>query len=127
MFVRPACRCVLQGMTRVAPLRMAPGSISPATALLSRFLSAEAASFLDRDVVTSRVLEVVKGYGKVDPNKVSPSAHFMNDLGLDSLDSVELVMAFEEEFALEIPDAEAEKIMTCTDAIEYVAAHPNAK
>lgn len=51
----------------------------------------------------------------------------MNDLGLDSLDAVELVMGIEEEFALEIPDSEAEKIVSVADAINYIAAHPNAK
>jgi len=48
-------------------------------------------------------------------------------LGLDSLDSVEMVMAFEEEFVIEIPDAEADKIMSCKDAIDYITTHPNAK
>lgn len=51
----------------------------------------------------------------------------MNDLGLDSLDTVEVVMAFEEEFGVEIPDGDADKIMTCTDAIQYLSSHPNAK
>ena len=55
------------------------------------------------------------------------SSHFVNDLGLDSLDTVEVVMAFEEEFGLEIPDKDADKILTCTDAIQYISSHPNAK
>ncbi len=55
------------------------------------------------------------------------SSHFVNDLGLDSLDTVEVVMAFEEEFGLEIPDNDADKILTCTDAIQYISSHPNAK
>jgi len=48
-------------------------------------------------------------------------------LGLDSLDAVEVVMAFEEEFVIEIPDAEAEKILTCEDAIKFISSHPQAK
>mmetsp|Transcript_7276 Transcript_7276/g.16131 ORF Transcript_7276/g.16131 Transcript_7276/m.16131 type:complete len:140 (-) Transcript_7276:83-502(-) len=93
----------------------------------SRCFSAEAGSFLARDEVQTRVIAVISGFDKVDEAKVNPAAHFMNDLGLDSLDTVELVMAIEEEFGLEIPDAEAEKIVTCEDAIQYVATHPNAK
>ena len=49
---------------------------------------------------------------------MTPSAHFVNDLGLDSLDTVEVVMAFEEEFAIEIPDAEADRIASVDDAIK---------
>ena len=59
--------------------------------------------------------------------QVTPSSHFQKDLGLDSLDTVEVVMAFEEEFAIEIPDSEADKILSTSDAINYVAAHPQAK
>ena len=58
---------------------------------------------------------------------MSPTAAFQKDLGLDSLDTVEVVMALEEEFAIEIPDSEADKILSCTDAISYVASHPMAK
>jgi len=54
-------------------------------------------------------------------------ASFKQDLGLDSLDEVEIVMAIEEEFALEIPDAEADKIKSTKDVIEFVASHPRAK
>lgn len=60
-------------------------------------------------------------------SQVSPTAHFQQELGLDSLDTVELVMAFEEEFSLEIPDSEADKIDSCTAAIDYIAANPKAK
>jgi acyl carrier protein len=58
--------------------------------------------------------------------QITPEVSF-NDLGLDSLDVVELVMAFEEEFGIEIPDAEADKILTAPEAISYIAAHPMAK
>ena len=61
------------------------------------------------------------------PTQVTPTASFEKDLGLDSLDVVELVMAFEEEFAVEIPDADADKIATVRDAVDYIAQHPMAK
>ncbi|WIA13362.1 hypothetical protein OEZ86_006632 [Tetradesmus obliquus] len=82
---------------------------------------------LDKDEVTSRVIDVTKHFEKIDPAKVNPAAHFEKDLGLDSLDVVELVMAFEEEFAVEIPDADADKIFSVEDAINYIASHPMAK
>ncbi len=58
---------------------------------------------------------------------MQPTSSFGGDLGLDSLDAVEVVMAFEEEFSVEIPDAEADKIASVADAVEYLAAHPQAK
>jgi len=56
----------------------------------------------------------------VDPNEITPEASFVDDLGADSLDTVELVMAFEEEFDLEIPDDDAEKLTTVGKAMEYL-------
>uniref|UniRef100_A0A452YZQ0 Acyl carrier protein n=1 Tax=Aegilops tauschii subsp. strangulata TaxID=200361 RepID=A0A452YZQ0_AEGTS len=58
---------------------------------------------------------------------VTPNAHFQKDLGLDSLDTVEIVMAFEEEFSFEIPDNEAEKIDSIKSAVDFIASHPQAK
>lgn len=83
--------------------------------------------FLDRGEVSERVMTVLKNFEKVDPVKVNDKAHFSNDLGLDSLDQVEICMAIEEEFAIQIPDAEAEKILTTEDAINFVSTHPQAK
>merc|ERR1719345_343802 len=60
-------------------------------------------SFLDKSDVTDRVLGCLKNFQKVDPTKVTETSHFLNDLGLDSLDTVEVVMAFEDEFVIEIP------------------------
>ena len=56
----------------------------------------------------------------VDPNQITPEASFIDDLGADSLDTVELVMAFEEEFDIEIPDEDAEKLTTVGKAMEYL-------
>jgi acyl carrier protein len=59
----------------------------------------------------------------VEESEVTPTAHFVDDLGADSLDIVELVMAFEEGFEIEIPDEDAEKILTVKDAIDYIQSH----
>ena len=61
----------------------------------------------------------------VNESDVVPAAHFVDDLGADSLDTVELVMKFEEDFDIEIPDEDAEKIQTVQDAIDYINAHQN--
>ena len=59
--------------------------------------------------------------------KVTPAAKFKDDLDLDSLDAVEVVMALEEEFCIEIPDSEADKILSIPDAVAYISGHPMAK
>ncbi len=71
-----------------------------------------------------RVKKIVVEHLGVDAEKVTDSANFIEDLGADSLDTVELVMAFEEEFGVEIPDEAAEKIATVKDAIGYIESHP---
>ena len=70
--------------------------------------------------IAERVKKIVVEHLGVDEAKVTEDASFVDDLGADSLDTVELVMAFEEEFGVEIPDDAAEKILTVKDAIEYV-------
>ncbi len=67
-----------------------------------------------------RVQRIVCEQLGVSEEEVTPTASFIDDLGADSLDTVELVMAFEEEFEIEIPDEEAEKIATVQDAISYI-------
>ena len=84
-------------------------------------------TFLPPAEVQERILTVIKNFDKVDPAKVQATSKFGDDLGLDSLDAVEVVMAIEDEFAIEIPDAEADRIGSVTDAVEYIAAHPMAK
>ncbi|XP_073143969.1 acyl carrier protein 1, mitochondrial-like [Henckelia pumila] len=91
-----------------------------------RSMSSHGDDHLDKQQVVDRVLDIVKSFPKVDPSKVTPDVHFQKDLGLDSLDTVEIVMAIEEEFKLEIPDKEADKIDSCSLAIEYVYNHPMA-
>jgi acyl carrier protein len=70
-----------------------------------------------------KIKEIVVEQLGVEPNQVTPEANFVEDLGADSLDTVELVMAFEEEFGVEIPDTEAEKIRTVNDVLHYIEAH----
>lgn len=67
-----------------------------------------------------KVKEIIVEQLGVDPTQVTPEAHFIDDLGADSLDTVELVMAFEENFEVEIPDEDAEKITTVKSAISYL-------
>lgn len=67
-----------------------------------------------------RVLNVCKAFDKINADKVTPESHFMNDLGLDSLDHVELIMAAEDEFGFEIPDVDAERLLTVKTLIEYI-------
>ena len=70
--------------------------------------------------VAARVVEIIVQQLGVDAEKVTPEASFVDDLGADSLDVVELVMAFEEEFGVEIPEESAEKIATVKDAVEFL-------
>ena len=73
--------------------------------------------------IAERVKKIVVEHLGVDEAKVQENASFVDELGADSLDSVELVMAFEEEFGVEIPDDTAEKILTVKDAIDFIKAN----
>lgn len=70
-----------------------------------------------------KVIDIIVEQLKVSPEEVTPEASFTEDLGADSLDLVELIMAMEEEFGLEISDEDAEKIQTVQDVIDYVKEH----
>ena len=72
------------------------------------------------DDISARVKKIVVEHLGVDEDKVTDGASFIDDLGADRLDTVELVMAFEEEFGCEIPDDAAEKILTVKDAVNYI-------
>ena len=73
--------------------------------------------------IEQKVKDIIINELGVEPEKVTPEASFVEDLGADSLDTVELVMAFEEEFGMEIPDEEAEKLQTVRDAVNYIQQH----
>ncbi|KAI5794918.1 putative acyl carrier protein [Pyronema domesticum] len=90
-----------------------------------RYYSAPAS--LSKDEVEGRIKDLLKGFDKVqDQSKVTGTSHFTNDLGLDSLDTVEVVMAIEEEFSIEIPDKEADNIHSVDQAVNYIIAQPDA-
>jgi acyl carrier protein len=76
--------------------------------------------------IAERVKKIVVEHLGVDEAKVTEQASLIDDLGADSLDQVELVMAFEEEFGVEIPDEAAEKIRTVKDAVDFLKAHATA-
>ena len=76
---------------------------------------------------SDRVKKIVVEHLGVEADKVTEEASFIDDLGADSLDIVELVMAFEEEFGIEIPDEDAEKITRVKEAIEYIEGHAKKK
>ncbi len=76
--------------------------------------------------IASKVKEIIIEELGVDAEKVTDQASFIDALGADSLDTVELVMAFEEEFDLEIPDEDAEKMRTVADVVSYVSAATNS-
>jgi len=77
--------------------------------------------------VAARVKKIVIEHLGVEADKVTDNASFIDDLGADSLDTVELVMAFEEEFGIEIPDEDAEKITRVKEAVEYIDSHAKSK
>jgi acyl carrier protein len=94
---------------------------SPAVAANEKELADHMAS------VEERVKQIIVEQLGVDEGEVTANASFVDDLGADSLDTVELVMAFEEAFEIEIPDEAAEKIRTVKDAVDYINAHAKGK
>jgi acyl carrier protein len=77
----------------------------------------------DKASIEKKVKEMIVDSLGIDPEKISKESSFVDDLGADSLDTVELVMAFEEEFSVEIPDEDAEKLTTVGEAIGYLEKH----
>ncbi|KAE8349049.1 acyl carrier protein-like protein [Aspergillus coremiiformis] len=82
---------------------------------------------LNKDEVEGRIVNLLKNFDKVsDASKINGTSHFANDLGLDSLDTVEVVMAIEEEFSIEIPDRDADAILSVDKAVEYILSQPGS-
>ncbi|KAI0319384.1 acyl carrier protein [Amylostereum chailletii] len=113
-FARLALRSATRPCLTLSPVSRTVFRLPPRAAF-------SAAAGLDKAQIQERVLDVLKGFEKANVAKLSPSASFTDDLGLDSLDAVEVVMAVEEEFSIEIPDAEADEIKTVQQAIDYIA------
>ncbi|KAH8844134.1 Acyl carrier protein, mitochondrial [Pyricularia oryzae] len=108
---------------RAAPTAWVPRTAAPWTAVRCY----AAAGGLDKPQVEGRIISLLQKFDKVnDPSKIQPSSHFANDLGLDSLDTVEVVMAIEEEFSIEIPDKDADQIHSVDKAVEYILSQPDA-
>ncbi|KAK9057904.1 hypothetical protein SSX86_022743 [Deinandra increscens subsp. villosa] len=96
-----------------------------ASSSLNRLLCTATGS--NHDQVMARVIGLVKKFDKIDVTKVTESADFQKDLSLDSLDRVELVMAFEQEFSIEIPDEQADKLKCCADVAKYIQSAPKSE
>jgi acyl carrier protein len=75
------------------------------------------------DNIESQVRQIIADQLSVDPEKVTKDAKFIEDLGADSLDTVELVMAFEDKFSVEVPDEDAEKLKSVADVVAYIEAN----
>lgn len=81
---------------------------------------------IKKEEVEEKVRQIICEKLSVKPEQVTPGTSFVNDLGADSLDTVELVMEFEDKFGMQIPDEEAEKIQTVGDAVKYILEHQGA-
>ncbi|KAJ1965441.1 mitochondrial acyl carrier protein [Dipsacomyces acuminosporus] len=115
--LRPATRSLLAARAAVARPAAMPS-------MAARWYSAGGA--LTREDIQGRIFQVLQDFDKVNQDKLSPVADFTKDLGLDSLDTVEVVMAIEEEFSVEIPDDEADKLTTVKEAIDYISHREDA-
>ncbi|CAK7266790.1 mitochondrial acyl carrier protein [Sporothrix epigloea] len=118
-FRRSALVSAQPALRLATPLKKA-SSVAPV-----RFYSAAAG--LNKEEVESRIISLLQGFDKVnDASNIKATSHFANDLGLDSLDTVEVVMAIEEEFSIEIPDKDADSIHSVDKAVEYILQQPDA-
>ncbi|XP_064246359.1 acyl carrier protein, mitochondrial [Passer domesticus] len=124
----PARPAALRSLRRLPPAAPAPPGrpALPALLRLPRVAAPLCRGFSELPPLTladikDRVLYVLKLYDKIDPEKLTAESHFMKDLGLDSLDQVEIIMAMEDEFGFEIPDGDAEKLMCPQEIVDYIA------
>jgi len=86
-------------------------------------LTDKAQLFMADKPIDIRVRDIIVEQLGVKPDQVTPEAKFIEDLGADSLDTVELIMALEEEFGIEVPDEQAEKLLTVGDVVKYIEEH----
>ncbi|KAL2267973.1 hypothetical protein VTJ83DRAFT_2819 [Remersonia thermophila] len=123
--IRPAPSAVARRFAVAPAPRLT--SFAPKTVAFQAVRCYASAGGLDKDEVYQRIQQLLANFDKVnDPANITPTAHFANDLGLDSLDTVEVVMAIEEEFSIEIPDKDADAIHSVEAAVEYILKQPDA-
>ncbi|CAH2007599.1 unnamed protein product [Acanthoscelides obtectus] len=116
--------CVAPTILTRKPQIISPTSTVPLMPCQIRFYSPELIKQKPtEEEIKQRVLKVCASYDKVTADKLQLTSHFINDLGLDSLDHVEIIMAIEDEFGFEIPDADAEKLLRPADIVRYVGDH----
>ncbi|KKY15523.1 putative acyl carrier protein [Phaeomoniella chlamydospora] len=121
--VRYASTSLRPQLTRASVARSSQFAPSVSSQAI-RWYSAPAG--LSKEEAQGRIMDLLKNFDKVsDASKISGTSHFVNDLGLDSLDTVEVVMAIEEEFSIEIPDKEADAIHSVDQAVTYICAQPD--
>ncbi|KAF3939261.1 hypothetical protein ABW19_dt0205490 [Dactylella cylindrospora] len=117
------------GLIRTLPQQssiLPSASAVPQTLFGIRFYSAGGPP--SKGDIEARIVDLLKGFDKItDPSKITSTSHFVTDLGLDSLDTVEVVMAIEEEFSVEIPDKEADAIHSVEQAVNYILNQPGGK
>ncbi|KAF9141552.1 hypothetical protein KI688_011742 [Linnemannia hyalina] len=118
--IRPAALYRSAALYKTAP------AVVARNAMALNFARTYASAGLARSDVEKRVLDILAGFNKVDANKIALKANFNADLGLDSLDTVEVVMAIEEEFSIEIPDKDADEIKSAEQAVEYISKREDA-
>ncbi|KAK7865044.1 hypothetical protein R5R35_000055 [Gryllus longicercus] len=126
IFRRTFCNAVVVGSQHTTLHIHQDGFISRSVLLTPQRLVTSKRYFsskppLSLESIRDRVLLVLKLYDKVEPTKLTVDSHFINDLGLDSLDHVEVIMAMEDEFGFEIPDGDAEKLLRPADIVRYIA------
>ncbi|KAK6352815.1 hypothetical protein TWF696_004817 [Orbilia brochopaga] len=125
--LRVAARAPMAAGVRAFPATTIAPRVSIAPRVLGGVRCYSSGGPPSREDIEARIMDLLKGFDKItDPSKITSTSHFSNDLGLDSLDTVEVVMAIEEEFSVEIPDKQAEAILSVGDAVEYIANQPGA-
>ncbi|KJZ73446.1 Acyl carrier protein [Hirsutella minnesotensis 3608] len=123
--IRPAVAA--QRTSLVASRRVVAAPVVPRLQSLVAERMYSAGGSLSKEQVEGRIMSLLQGFDKVnDAANITPTAHFANNLGLDSLDTVEVVMAIEEEFSIEIPDKDADAIHSVDKAVEYILNQPDA-
>ncbi|KAM7183319.1 Acyl carrier protein-like protein [Naviculisporaceae sp. PSN 640] len=131
--LRTASAASKTAMRPVAVRRLAVAGVPKTSSFVPKALAWQGVRFysvaggLEKAEVYSRIKQLLQGFDKVnDPSNITETSHFANDLGLDSLDTVEVVMAIEEEFSIEIPDKDADQIHSIDKAVEYILSQPDA-